>query len=449
MKKDILSLINFSEVSKFILKYKWLCIFFIPFLFIQMYTVSFLPWDSIPYLFQGKWFCGEQTYLELIRPPVPGFFNCIFGAQLFSIVVSAAFASIIYFIAIFLLFKKEEHLLDQFILGLFAFLFPPLLFFSNFGSDLFAVAFLLLALAVRSPVKKGFLFGLSSLSRYNFAIFGVVFLWELRKTPKKIPLFLAGVVITWIPWMVFNYAYSGDPFFSLNETFYLNVILKGSTAALGIEHYLIFALLAVSVVILGLKKLFSDSLNQVAILNAVQFVLSAVKETRFINFLTPAIGFNLAKICNKRKKTRLIVLVLFVLIFILVLWPFFMNPIGYHDFVFRKDNVPTDSFLFNCKVASDKWVLLYPRGIVAQFLPESSRYQEYLNKGTVLVVYNYKDLNLGVYSSVYNRGDYVIIMPGTCAPPLKRYISGAWNYKVFSWIRDHNYWVSDLRDWPE
>ncbi|MEI7960960.1 MAG: hypothetical protein WCI04_01360 [archaeon] len=415
----------------------------------QLYSISFLPWDSIPYVFQGKWFCGEQTYLELIRPPVPGFFNCLFGAQLFSIVISTGFASILYLAGLLLLYKKSPSSYDQFTLALFAFLFPPILFLSNFGSDLFALAFLILAFAVASPAKKGLLFGLSSLSRYNFLVFIVVILWQMRKEPKKIPVMLGVAVATWVPWMVFNYFYSGDPFFSINESTYLNVLMKGASAPISTAQFAVILIFLATVLLLGFKKFKDKALSQSAIINFGQFVLSAVKETRFINLITPALAFNISELSKRKFLYKIIFIIIFVFSFVLLLLPLFNDPVGYYNFVFHKDEVPKDSFLYQCKVASDKWVLFYPHGIVAQYLPGAERYNEYLDKGAVLVVYNYKEVDLNKFSNVINRGEYVIIKPQICAPQIKRYISGSWNYKVFSWIRDHNYLVSDLRDWPE
>lgn len=438
-----------KKAVHFSFAHKWFLIFFIPFLIIQLFSISFLPWDSIPYVFQGKWFCGQQIYLEMIRPPVPGFFNCIFGAQLFSIIISTALAAGLYLLGIILLYRKSPQSYDQFTLALFAFAFPAILFSSNFGSDLFALAFLLLAIAVNSPIKKGLLFGFASLSRYNFLFFGVVLLWQMRKEPKKIPLMLLSAFMLWIPWMIFNYAYSGDPFFSINESTYLNVAMKGASLPIGIDQYVFIGLFVFTILLVGFKKFGDKNITQSALINIGQFFASAVKETRFINLLTPALAFNVSILSRRKFYFKIIFILVFVVTFAVLLAPFFDNPQGYLGFIFHKDSVPQDSFLFQCRVASDKWVLFYPHGIVAQFLPGPERYNEYLDEGTVLVVYNHSGLDLNSFKNVINRGEYVIIKPDNCAPQIKRYISGAWNYKVFAWVRDHNFSVSDLRDWPE
>ena len=448
MKKPLASG-RIKSARKFIVSHKWFFIFFIPFFIVQLYSISFLPWDSIPYVFQGKWFCGDQVYLEMIRPPIPGFFNCVFGAQLFSIVISTGLAALLYLSGVILLYRKSPSSYDQFTLALFAFLFPPILLLSNFGSDLFALAFLILAFAAVSPAKKGLLFALSTLSRYNFLLFGVIILWQLRKEPKKIPLMLLVTVAAWVPWLIFNYLYSGDPFFSINESAYLNVTAKGASSPISIEQFGLLLIFLVSVLLVGFKNFKEKYLTHGALINLCMFVLSAVKETRFINLITPAIAFNISKISKKNAWLKVFFLCIFAISFVVLLVPFFNNPSEYYNLVFKKDAVPQDSFLYQCKVASDKWVLFYPHGIVAQFLPGPERYNEYLDKGTVLVVYNYKGVDLNSFSDVINRGEYVIIKPEICSPQIKRYISGAWNYKVVSWVRDNNYFVSDLRDWPE
>lgn len=55
---------NSLSLKERILEYKWLIIFFSVFVVAQTFEASILNWDSLVYLFQGKWFCGEQIYFE-------------------------------------------------------------------------------------------------------------------------------------------------------------------------------------------------------------------------------------------------------------------------------------------------------------------------------------------------------------------------------------------------
>ena len=440
---------SFNWLKKKLVEYKWFIIFFIPFLFFQLYQISLMRWDTIPYIFQGKWFCGQQVYLELIRPPVAGFFSCLFGAQDFSFLLSTALACFLYLFALILFYSKNKENLDQLILALFALLFPFILFSSNFGSDLFALAFLLLALVVEKPWKKGFFLALASLSRYNFILFGLIILWSLRKKIKSIPVFVLAFIIPWIPWMVFNYIYSGNPLFSLSETIYLNVVAKPSFEQFSFEQILLILIFSMSLILVKSKKILSDLKNQSSILLIGQLFFSAIKEMRFFVLLVPSIAFNLSFVSAKNRVLKIIFLSFFGLICLIVFSPFINNPAGYLNVAFGKDSVANDDFLHQCRVASDKWVLFYPNGIVAQYLP-IEKIPEYLNKGIIIVWYSYAGNDLNKYSAdVIYRKDYVILKPTKCLPPAKSYISGSWSYTVFRWLKDTNSSILDWNEWYE
>ena len=222
----------FAKLISNIIAMKWIVLFFVIFFVAQLVPMFLQQWDSQAYIFGGKWFCGNQVYFEFIRPPLPSFLNCVFGANDYSILLSTALACFAYLAAIILIYKKNSASLNQFIFALFAFLFPAILFNSNYGSDLLALAFVMLAFSLDKPIKKGFFFALASLSRYNFLLFGLVFLFELRKKPKDILSFLSPLVILWIPWMVYNYLFTGNPFFSIAESSFLNIAQKGVIKAL-------------------------------------------------------------------------------------------------------------------------------------------------------------------------------------------------------------------------
>lgn len=399
-------------------------------------------WDTVAYIFGGKWFCGEQIYLELIRPPFPSFLNCVLGGGVdYSIILSTIFACIVYFSAIVLIYSKNKKDLNPFVFAIFSFLFPSILFHSNFGSDLLALSFFLLALNVVSPLKKGFFFGLSSLSRYNYLLFGLVLLWEERKSPKNILKMLGVFVLLWVPWMIFNYLMTGNPLFSLYETSFLNVAQKGIIAPFFIEQIFIICFF-VFLLLLSKTKFFSLSgLNLSALLNVLMFVFSGIKETRLINLLVPAIAFNSAKLFNEKYSKR--IFVLFVLFFIIFWWVY---PFSNYSSV----PVPTDSFIRNCRVASDKWVFFYDDGIVSECIYDIADLNEFVASGGSLVLYDYKNFDLNSISwTQINRGDYIIIHSPNCSPQPKKYISGSLRNYVLRWQRDSNIGFYDYSDWVE
>ncbi|MFA5125500.1 MAG: hypothetical protein WC462_00675 [archaeon] len=406
-----------------------------------------LPWDSIPYLFQGKWFCGNQIYLELIRPPLPGVANCLFGAQVYSILFSTALACLIYFAAIVYFYFKEKKV-DQLTLAIYAFLFPFVLFSSNFGADLFAVAFLLWALLIESPWKKGAMFALASLSRYNFLIYSVLFLWQMRKDIQKIGLFVLPIIVLWGPWMIFNYLFTGNPFFSIIESSYLNVALKGVWAPLTLDQILFFVFFLIVAFFAEFKNNLRDIKNQAAIVGWAQFIISGIKENRFVLLLVPLTAFNISKVCAANKKLRVAFVVLLILSLGVIVIPFLLtpDPIGNFNKFYDSAPIPTDQFLKNCRLASDKWVLFYPHGIVAETLADMPSFEYFIEHGGNIVLYNYKGIDLNRFN-VINRGDYVILKSDSCSSPPKKYISGSLRNYVIKWLRDTNSIFYDYSDW--
>ncbi len=422
---------------------KWLVISFVLFISLQLFHIAFVHWDKVAYVFGGKWFCGNQIYFEFIRPPLPSFLNCIFGAQDYSILITTAFACIVYFAAVILLYSAHKKELNQGIFALFAFLFPAILFNFNFGSDLLAVGFLMLALAVKGPVKKGAFFALATLSRYNFLIFGLVLFWHERKNPKRIAIMLALLVLLWIPWMIFNYLYSGNPFFSIYESSVLNVLNKGAAQPFSIEQIFILALFVISLFAVNIKKLLSSAKIQLGVLAALMFIFAAVKETRFMGILVPVLAFNAAKASNHNKKIRLFFLIVFGFAFVAVFYGVFTKPYFISEF-----NTPADDFVKQCRVASDKWVFFYDKGIVAECLVDIHSWKEFVSGGGNIVLYDKTGVDLTGFN-VVDRGDYVILKSDSCAPQPKKYISGYLRMSVVKWLRDTNSKIYDYSDWVE
>lgn len=424
-----------------VIEYKWFVLFFIPFLIAQVYHIIQQNWDTVAYVFGGKWFCGNQIYLELIRPPFPSVLNCFFGGSDYSIIFSTIFACIVYFFAVVLIFSKNKKELNPFVFALFSFLFPSILFMSNFGSDLLALSFILLAFSVTNPLKKGLFFALSSLSRYNYLVMGLVLIWGERKNPKNILKMLLIFVVVWIPWMIFNYLMTGNPLFSLYETSFLNIAQKGIIAPIFIEQILIIAFFVLLLFISKIKTSLSFNLNQAAVLNAVMFIVSGIKETRFINLLVPSIAFNAAKIFGAKYSKR--IAVAFILFFIILL---LVYPFPYY----AKTPIPSDSFVKDCRTASDKWVFFYNEGIVSECVFDIVDWNAFVQTGGSIVLYDYKNYDLNSFSNnIINRGEYIIIDSPSCAPQPKKYISGSLRNYVIRWQKESGINFYDYSDWVE
>ncbi len=387
-------------------EYKWFIVFFCIFLAIQLWQASFLEWDRITYLFQGKWFCGEQIYFEWLRPPMPGIMNCLFGAGEISTIVSALMASTLYFSAILLIYKNEKGKINQLLFPALAFLFPTILFASNFGSDLLALSFLLLALSINGPTKKGLFFALATLSRYNFFLYVFVLLLEMEK--KHWPKFLLVVAAIWLPWLAFNYAYTGNAFFSLQETIALNIQQKGlfKEFDLGMLATIGFFLATLA---LGKAKAFGKY-NLSAIAAALQVLVSGIKEYRFLNALVPAQALNISAQKINGKLTIAVILLLIA-----------GAAYGFVAMQPAEKTLPKEGFLKECRVMSNEWVYLYRAGIVAEPLPDSADTNALSESGVAIVLMDEKNApNKGDFN-IIKGGSYIILKPKNCSPQPKKY----------------------------
>lgn len=437
----------FVATKKCLVENKWLFVFFIPFLAVQLFHIAQQHWDKAAYVFGGKWFCGQQVYFEFIRPPFPSLLNCFFGATDFSIILSTAFACFVYLAGLILIYSRNKKELNQFVFALFAFLFPIILINSNFGSDLLALAFLVFAFGVEKPWKRGVFFALATLSRYNYLIFGIIFIFEMRKKPKKIGVFLIALFLLWFPWVVYNYLFTGNPFFSLAESFFLNVVQKGAVASFSWEQMLAILLFFVLLGINWKGKNFRLALDWAAILGIGMFLISGIKETRFLNFTVPAIAFNAGYFSSKIRKISIAFsfLLSVALVFLLFLAMWVYPKVWYNDI-----SIPNDGFLNQCRVASDKWVFFYEKGIVAECSYDIRDWNYFVQNGGSFVLYDYNNYDLTRFEGkIIDRNEYIIIKSDSCARQPKKYISGPWRNYVFRWLSGTNSKIYDYSDWVE
>lgn len=402
------------KIMEKILEYKWFAVFFAVFLAIQIYQATFNSWDSFVYLLQGKWFCSEQIYFEWLRPPLPGVINCISGATGFSTIISSILASFTYLIATLLIFKKEK--INQFIFTGFAFLFPSILILSNAGGDLFALSFLLIALTIENPMKKGLFFGLATLARYNFFLYLIILLPQIK--PKKWLKFIIPIIILWIPWTLYNFFATGNPFFSIEESVFLNVQQKGILAEIEIFHIILIAFFLATLFLKKISNNAKNKFNQTGLLGTIQFLFSGIKETRFLNVTVPAQAINLAKAFEEKKFRKVIQTILVISVILSGFLVTQLNP--------NSLETPEGEYLHKCRVMSDQWIYFYEKGIIAEPLPGKESFENHLNEGTSLIIYN-KNIDLtGIETEVIETGDYTILKSGKCAEQPGNYVLKIW-----------------------
>jgi len=409
MNEKILALIN--KLKPFF----WILLFFFFFLVQHTFEAGTMDSDREAYLFQGKWFCGEQVYFEWLRPPLPGIVNCLFGAGNESPIFSAVFFSFLYLGAILLMYKKErkQAKINQLTFATFAFLFPLVFFSPDFGSDVLALSLLTLSFYVRTPTKKGLLIGLASLARYNYFIFIIAHLFDLKK--KDLPRFFSLIALTLAPWAVYNFVNTGDPFFSIKEQILINVQLKGiwPLSLIQILLILFFAL----TLFLDRKNNLTKGINKAGIITAIIFLVSGSKHNRYLLTLAPGQALNIAKTVYNNPKIKIVIGLLAVAL--LLSAPLANQP--------KDPEVEIPETIKNCLVYSDVWNIFYNQGIIAKPLPSwpsKMNLENPLQNGAVLLIYHKDVFDLeklrGKYE-IIETPQYTIVKPSKCEPPPKKY----------------------------
>ncbi|MFH1256190.1 MAG: hypothetical protein V1494_02760 [Candidatus Diapherotrites archaeon] len=413
-----------KPVKSLLLEYKFIFAFFVPFILVHVFYAALVPWDPIAYLFQGKWFCGQKIYLEFLRAPLPGVINCLSGAGNYSTMISQLFSGFLYLAATLFLYNKlkKTQAINQPLFAAFAFLFPTILM--DVGSDVLALSFFLLALAIDSPWKKGFFYGLATLSRYNYFLFAVVLLYQLKLKPKEWAKFALPAFLLWLPWLWFNFAETGNAFFSLDEMLYLNVIQKGLAGGWSLEAIAVAAFFIIAVCLTGLRKNLSSGTVQLSLIGLLQFAAISIKELRFFNAAVPAQAEMISRETDESKKYRglfALLLVIFIAVFALTTGGYFLSGGGVKE-------IPSNDFIRECAVMSDQWVLFYPKGIVAEPLPGSDAFQYFLSEGYSLAISKNTKFDFsGLYGFEFVEAkDFLILKSGKCRPQPESYALKVW-----------------------
>ncbi|MFH0970825.1 MAG: hypothetical protein V1776_05195 [Candidatus Diapherotrites archaeon] len=390
---------------------------FLIFFVVQLYWLFSGWWDPIVYALHGEWFCGVGNYFEWLRPPLPGAVHCLAGAGGWAPFLSIMLASILYFIAVVWLyyhFSKKEKI-NSISFSLFAFLFPTILIHSNGGGDIFALAFLILSFLVPRPWMGGALFGLATLSRYNYLFFLPILFYHYR---KSIVSFSISSIIVWVPWLWYNYSLTGNAFFSVDESFYLNVIQKGVFTIPDIS--VLFPLSVYFIILMTQHAHFQKEWKWTAIgiISFIMVLFSGIKESRFLLPTIPSQTFLVSS--TSAPHSRLMFGILFVSLLV--------SGIGLVSFTFIPLHLPDLPALHDCRVMSDKWVNFYSQNIVAEPLPGKNDFELFLSQGAKLVVFDQSLVSPEVRTrfAVEETAFYVVLSSSDCEPQPESYVLKVW-----------------------
>jgi len=271
-------------------------------------------WDWTVYILNAQYWFSNGIYFELLRPPLTSFLMGLFhyaggwkaAELLYLIFCSALFAFSSVKVADWL--KIDRKLFYALELSPFVLLFG---LFS--GTELLALALLQLGLAALSKPRTGLLFGLATLTRYNFLFYAPMLLLRKKKILSRLVLF----ALPLLAWFGFNWLAYGSPWASLAETYSLNITHAHQSGSvllsilLAIGWYLPF-------VIMGLcntKEISKKSLALIAIFTVLTFFSYFKvpnKEMRYLfNFALPIAvlaSLSLKKFASSKKVLAAIVI---------------------------------------------------------------------------------------------------------------------------------------------
>lgn len=192
--------------------------------FIYQHIITGISWDFSVYVLNAQYWFSNGFYFEWLRPPLASLFIGIFSIFGWGL---AEYAYII-FTSLFYLYaclKFADNFLGKGSTLFYVLMLNPftLLVGLECGTELLGLSLILLSISFfsKSEKKSGFLLALSSLARYtNLNLFSIAI---FQKGFRKILLFLIVFSITILPWLFFNYWFTGHMLTSLGNFYALNV----------------------------------------------------------------------------------------------------------------------------------------------------------------------------------------------------------------------------------
>ncbi len=372
---------------------------------------------------------SKELYFEIYRAPL--------SIILFSIIdlVSVNYALIIYlllmviflFVSIFYISKSmkiEFMVISSLLILPYLFSFP---FFVN-SEEILSLIFMLFALGLQIKGKwySGIFLGLAGLSKYTALIFLPMLLFQTDK--KKILYSYVGFGLVTLPWLIFNYAFFGNFFYSYFSS--ISVSLESSPISMPsvISLLIIIINFIPGIIILTIakrKNLLNYNLREkikkpiykirnfylkerayfitiiFSILSLILFVIlgfheSVFDQTRYAYFLYTSIALLIAinittlkEKGNTRKKYKLSVYTLYAFSLICMVGTIILisinisNLIGVSNLSFfrifnQNQNILQSYNLQNCSIISNDWVYLRYYNISAfspyGYIKNSSKY---------------------------------------------------------------------------
>lgn len=315
------------------------------------------PWDPCAYMETGKRIFGFYTYYEALRAPITSIFYGIFGLYGFFVVSLALLGYAVH------VFSRKRGISPL----LFLVLLVPALswpYYVEGGSEILALAFLLLGAAYSERIWAGILFSLAFLSRYLYLAFVPFFLpWKrYRGNMRLLGAHLLGFAVPVLMWSALQWVVFGHPLASYIDFIYVNAYSHGTSLKPPRFDYLLQSTLPTTVLAIpGFDKVLG-----LFFLVALYFAVAPnIQWPRFyIPLLLPAALATVRWIKDRRFAVVLAIVNIFTAFFFV--YPMFSwgNSVFYDSMANEMDG--------NCVYISNVWVPLVCEGKYAMAPPSEA-----------------------------------------------------------------------------
>lgn len=421
-----------KKLSRFLTQhlYKLFLFFLLGTSFFLVEHALYQGWDFSVYVLNAQYLFDSGQYFEISRAPLMSmllglfsFFSWRSAEYLYIFFVSGLF-----FLSSYLLARELE--MDTFYFYLFSLNAFVLLYGLVEGTELLALALLELFLVflIKNKWYAGFFLGLVCLTRYPLVVFFPLLLFHKNFKTKIWSIY--AFVLAFIPWFIYNHLSWGNVFYSIADSYALNILYRDYVPH---TFHFTYVLLAVNIllplVILGIfifvkKRDFQREtwiiLAATAVIVYSVYTVKADVVRYYITLTIPFVFFTVYALRSFSEKQKKYVLVIFFLFTLLSLfW-------GLEKLEQKRPNY-TELFkeiegIQDCQLSSNIWVDLSYQGRLSEPYPREEMLQSTLEEGYVLFFYSAREpeyMNNKTFLKqfpIYVQKEEFIVLGDTCSP---------------------------------
>ncbi len=390
-----------NKIFETVTENKLICILFLAstLFFIWQHSTG-VSWDFISYKLNAQYIFSDGSYFEWYRPPLMPFLLGIFSLfgwktaeYLFIISVS-----ILYLFAC--LKFADNFKIDKDIF--YAISLTPFLIVHSFsvGTELLSFSLVVLGIAYYERSSSGFFFGLSYLAKSTNLIYAPFMF--IGKSYKKILLCFLFYSLTVLPWLIYNYVLTGNPFTNFMDGYasqvkfrgYMNTPFSFKDLVIAGNYLLLFGLFGL---IKKLKEIKSINFREKRFVEFVIIILFLIltlyayyhvplKIERYLfNIVLPLAYFSTVFLVKINKKVvYAIILFSFVALLVIPVWKVRLQD----DSLYKQTLEETRMLIARCSLQSNSWIYLNNLGRLTEPAPDKRIIIHKLNEGYKILLFN-------------------------------------------------------------